>query len=204
MTVGQLQDLLITLLLQCTIMTLVESVTSCSSCMADVYGPYPENQSIQYDVQVVRATESNPAIIVCRYVCYDHGRYNFELVISILDPQNQRQSHEPILGSQEYQDHEHNFRVVPIISEICDQENNETIKKYRIHVGSSDVPTLLAKCFVRHSPNFPSHAGSSRCSNSSTLAIMPGYSAPENCTMPYIMPTKAVSLSPSPSTVSDH
>lgn len=204
MTFRQLQwPLIITVLLQ--YMYDVESVTSCSSCMADVYGPYLENENqIIQTVEAVRVTESNPAVIVCRYVCYDDERYNFELTIDILDPQYQRR--ELIQGSQEYQDHTHDFRVIPLTNsfQTCDQRNNETIRKYRIHVGSSVVPTLIAKCFVIHSPNSPSSIGSSRCSNSSTLAIIPGYSTPESSTMSCSVPSKTISLSPSscmPSTV---
>ena len=205
MTVGQVQHLLITVLLQCMIMArvYVESVTSCSSCMADVYGPYLENENRTIQtVEAVRATGSNPAVIVCRYVCYDDERYNFELTIDILDPQYQRR--ELIQGSQEYRDHTHDFRVVPLTNsfQTCDQRNNETIRKYRIHVGSLDVPTLIAKCFVIHSPNSPSSIGSSRCSNSSTLAIIPGYSTPESSTMSCSVPSKTISPSSCmPSTV---
>ena len=150
-----------------------------------------ENQIIQ-TVEAVRATESNPAVIVCRYVCYDDERYNFELTIDILDPQYQR--HELIQGSRGYLDHTHDFRVVLLTnsSKTCDEKNNETIRKYRIHVGSSDFPTLIAKCFVIHSPNSPSSVGSTQCSNSSTLAIIPGYSTPESSTMLCIVPSKTI------------
>ena len=82
---GQLQLLIISVLFQC--LTSAEN-TSCSTCMADIYGPYPENQTIISSVAIVRATESDPGVIVCRYQCYDQD-YNFDLGIDILDPKRQ-------------------------------------------------------------------------------------------------------------------
>ena len=82
---GQIQLLIISVLFRC--LTNVESM-SCSTCMADIYGLYPENQTILTSVAIVRATESDPAVIVCRYQCYDQD-YNFDLGIDILDPKRQ-------------------------------------------------------------------------------------------------------------------
>ena len=143
--------------------------------MADIHGPYLENQPLD-SVEMVTATESDPVVIVCRYICYDrvYQRYNFELSVDVLDPCAQRLRRKFIRGTQEYQDSRYNFRVVPITNgaQTCDQRNDETIRKYRIHVGSSDTPILIANCFVKHSPNSPSTVNSTECSNSSTLAIV--------------------------------
>ena len=189
MTDGQLhtQLLIISVLFQCS--TSAESA-SCSTCMADIQGPYVENQPRPLNsVEMVRVTESNPTVIVCRYTCCDTG-YDFKLKIDILDPcaPPQRLRSEPIFGTQEYQDSIHDFRVVPLtnsasvnIGQTCDQENSET-RRYRIYVRSPDVPTLIAKCFVKHFPNFPSSENSSECSSSSTLAIVSGYSTPDSST----------------------
>ena len=105
-----------------------------------------------------------------------------------------------------YQSDMYDFRVVPIINSTstCDQENSE-IRKYQIHVGSSDIPTLIAKCFVEHLPNLPSTENSTECSGSSTLAIISGYSSPESSTC--ISPsTNTVSPSPTlePTSVLGH
>ena len=175
-------QLIIAVLFQC--LTSAKG-TTCSTCTAEIHGPYLEDQTRELNfVEMVRATDSNPAVIVCSYVCCERG-YNFELKIDILDPCEQPQSlrRERIQGSQVYQDDMYDFRVVPIInsSSTCDQENSE-IRKYQIHVGSSDVPTLIAKCFVEHLPNLPSTENSTECSGSSTLAIIPGYSSPESST----------------------
>lgn len=155
-------------------LTSVES-TSCSTCMADIYGPYPENQTIT-NVAMVRATESDPAVIICRYRCYDQ-HYNFYLGIDILDPKLRRQIRRTI-GS-EHRETKYNFTVVPSSIQTCDLSNIiETVRRYRIQIGSSDTPTLIAKCFVAYSPNGIS--SSVRCSNSSTLAVIPGYSTPDH------------------------
>lgn len=186
-------QLIIAVLFQCLTSYCTEG-TTCSTCTAEIHGPYLENQTRElHSVEMVRATDSNPAVIVCSYICCERG-YEFELKIDILDLCEQPQRREPIQGSQVYQDDIHDFRVVPIINNTstCDQENRE-IRKYRIHVGSSDVPTLIAKCIVKHFPNLPSSTeNSTECSGSSTLAIIPGYSSPESSTC----------ISPSTNTVS--
>lgn len=202
MVEGQLHQILLIVFVLFQCLTSAEG-TTCSTCTAEIHGPYLETQTRELNsVEMVRVTDSNPAVIVCKYICCERG-YNFELKIDILDPCAQPQSlrREPIPGSQVYQDDMHDFRVVPIIdsTSTCDQENSE-IRKYRIHVGSLDVPTLIAKCFVKHSPNLPSSTeNSTECSGSSTLAIIPGYSSPESssCIVPSyktVSPSSSLSL----------
>ena len=193
MTVRQLWCLIITvtvlLLFDAELMTRAAS-TFCNGS-SDIHGPYLENQPIN-SVVMVTATESDPAIIVCRYVCHDrvYQRYNYQLIIDILDPCALPQSlrRESIPDTQEYHNSAYDFRVVPIANsfQICNQTNGETIRKYQIHIGNSNVPTLIAKCFVMYSPNSPSLANSTGCYSSSTLAIVPGYLSPDSsmCIVP--------------------
>ena len=173
--------------------------TSCRSCMADVIGPYPEkNGMIIEHTTIVRATESDPALVVCRYQCFDQY-YNFDLRIDILDPK--RLSHIRRTINDEHRDSKYNFTVIPNNVQTCNLSNNisETILKYWIHVGSPDIPTLIPKCFVQYSPN--GLTTSTRCSSISTLAIIPGYSIPDpdsstgTSSSTIITPAKTVSSS---------
>ena len=186
---GQLQLLIISVLFQYLISA--ENM-SCSTCMADIYGPYPENETIFTSVKIVTATESDPAVIVCRYQCYDQD-YNFDLGIDILDPKRRFPIRRIIV--YQHQEPNYDFTVIPNNVQTCNLSNNinETIRKYQIHVGSSSTPTLIAKCFVVYSPNGLSR--STRCSSLSTLAIIPGNynSTPDNST--HNLPTKTVSPS---------
>ena len=214
MIVRQLWCLIITvtvllLFVDAELMTRAAS-TSCNNS-SDIHGPYLENQPIN-SVVMVTATESDPAIIVCRYVCHDrvYQRYNYQLIIDILDPCAPPESlpRESIPAIQEYHNSVHDFRVIPIANsfQTCNQTNSETIRKYQIHVGNSNVPTLIAKCFVMYSPNSPSLANSTGCYSSSTLAIVPGYLSPDSsmCIVPSktILPSSPTRLSlPSMSTI---
>ena len=136
--------------------------TTCRACMADIHGPYPENVIFLPSAAIVKATESVPAVIVCRYLCYDQ-EYDYYLRIDILDPSLQFLTQRRIsYRASRHEESDYNFTVVPSIVQTCNLSNNvnETITKYRIYIGSSDVPTLIAKCFVER---FRYH-----CSNSST------------------------------------
>jgi hypothetical protein len=171
---GQLHQipLIIAVLLQC--LTSTEN-TTCNTCMADIYGPYPENETFLPSVAIVKATESVPAVIVCRYLCYDQD-YNFGFIIDILDPSRRFPIRRMITYIvTRHEESNYDFTVIPNHVQTCDLSNNinETIRKYRIHVNNSDVPTLIAKYFVEYSSNSPTQCNSS---SSSTLAIIPGYS----------------------------
>lgn len=190
---SQLHLLIIAVLFQSSIMTRLSAEnTTCRPCMADIYGPYPENATFPPSAALVKATESVPTVIVCEYLCYDQ-EYDYYLRIDILDPSLQFLTQRRIsYRASRHEESDHNFTVFPNIVQTCNLSNNvnETIIKYRIYISSSDVPTLIAKCFVER---FRYH-----CSNSSTLAIMPGYSIPDPDTSSSITSSKTI-LSPSPS-----
>ena len=150
---------------------------SCSSCMADVFGPVLDGnfQNLTY-VEIVRANETDPAVIACRSIRHDqnYSRYKCELTIDILDKHVVGRPPKRKTISSNHEDKYYKFNIT-INNSTCDNNSNKTEIEYHIYV-SAETPMIITKCIVSYDPTGffnKSSKNVNHCSSLSTLAIIP-------------------------------
>ena len=151
--------------------------TPFNDCMADIDGPYQNPSVITTPiVEVIRASESEPAVFYCRYTCHDEIQenqlplYNFWLHVDILDEclRNKYERISVLNSTREFADL--NFTVTTTTINECNRENNVTMFEAQVFVGLY-APTIVAKCYMKYFPDGDANRQTS-CSSSSTFAIV--------------------------------
>ena len=131
---------------------------SCSSCRADIRGPYRNLTAVMTpNFDVFEADESMPSVFYCTFTCHDHTLgYNFRLYIDIIyDPSLSSRDSGGDFISLDTEDlyKEDHFNITTTTISSCSHTNKST---YEIRIDLSidqETPTLIPKCAVQHDNN---------------------------------------------------
>ena len=174
----------------------------CRDDMADIDGsfqsPNCNRQYLSNNVNIFRASESEPAVLHCIFTLhdFDHTKYNLRLYIDILTPGSPRRDMIPLDNEDIHNGRDNLFYANSTEINSCNQTSNTTIYKILITIVS-ETPTLIAKCAVEYFPHGQMNSsGQTECFSSSTFAIIPNDTSTVCSSI--IQPTPTITDSPTP------